>query len=73
MASSPELQIALLEGKADPTVVDSDGNTLLHTAKTSELMTRLLTAGLDPNATNKVKQTFLFFRSSAISTRAHVR
>ena len=47
----------LLEGKADPTVADKDGNTGLHCAKTSELMTALLAAGADPNATNKVKQT----------------
>ena len=61
----------LLEGKADPDVADKDGNTPLHSAKSSELMTALLTAGLDPNATNKV-QTSLFFRSRAISTRSHV-
>ena len=53
-ATSPELQIALLEAGADPNVVDKEGNAPLHSAK-SELMRALLTAGAEPNVTNQVK------------------
>ena len=56
-AGSVELRTALVEAGADPSsLVDSDGNTLLHNAQTADEITALLRGPLtDVNATNKVK------------------
>ena len=49
----------LLKGgaNADPNETDKEGNTLLHTTDSPELMAALLTRGGDPNVTNKVSCT----------------
>ena len=47
----------LLEGKADPTVADKDGNTILHCAKTSELMTALLSLFRNVRSAHKAATT----------------
>ena len=41
-------------GGANPNVADDEGNTPLHLCNSPELMTALLEAEADPNATNKV-------------------
>ena len=48
----------LLKGgaNADPNETDKEGNTLLHTTDSPELMAALLTRGGDPNVTNQVDQ-----------------
>ena len=48
----------LLNGgaNADPNETDKEGNTLLHTTDSPELMAALLTRGGDPNVTNQVDQ-----------------
>ena len=46
--------IALIAGGASPNVADNEGNTPLHLCNSPELMTALLEAEADPNATNKV-------------------
>ena len=46
--------IALTAGGASPNVADNEGNTPLHLCNSPELMTALLEAEADPNATNKV-------------------
>ena len=48
--------MALLEGGANPAAADKEGNTLLHTTDSPELMAALLTRGGDPNVTNQVDQ-----------------
>jgi ankyrin repeat protein len=53
----------LLSLQADPAIIDSDGNTLLHKAASSssslEMMTQILSKGLDVNHVNKNKMTAL--------------
>ena len=46
----------LLKGgaNADPNETDKEGNTLLHTTDSPELMAALLTRGGDPSVTNQV-------------------
>ena len=51
---SHELRMALLQGGANPSVADKEGNTFMHTTDSPELMAALLTHGGDPNVTNKV-------------------
>ena len=48
----------LLKGgaNADPNETDEEGNTLLHTTDSPELMAALLAHGGDPNVTNQVDQ-----------------
>ena len=46
--------MALIAGGASPNVADNEGNTPLHLCNSPELMTALLEAEADPNATNKV-------------------
>ena len=55
-AESRELRTALVAGGADPsTLVDDDGNTLLHKAQTAKEITDLLKGPLvDVNVTNQV-------------------
>ena len=45
----------LLKGGADPNVAEpEDGNTLLHTTESPEVMAALFEAKADPNLKNKV-------------------
>ena len=46
-------------GRADPNVVDKDGNTPLHKAESAELMTALLKAGANPDVPDKVNKPYL--------------
>ena len=55
MAKSTELFMALLEHGANLNVTDEQGNTLMHTADSPELIDALLSRDLDPNAVNKVR------------------
>ena len=52
------MKAGLLKGgaNADPNETDKEGNTLLHTTDSPELMAALLTRGGDPNVTNQVDQ-----------------
>ena len=57
-ATSPELQIVLLEAGADPNVADKDKNAFLHTTDSSELMRALLTAGANFKQKNQASGPF---------------
>ena len=55
MATATEMLMALLERGANPKVTDEQGNTLMHTTDSPELIDALLSRDLDPNAANKVR------------------
>ena len=56
---SPELQIMLLESKADPNVADKNGDTPLHLTDSAELMAALLEHGASLEMANKVSMSVL--------------
>ena len=51
-----KLLMVVLKRGANPDMADKEGNTLMHTAESPELMAALLTRGGDPNLTNQVDQ-----------------
>ena len=64
----------LLKGgaNADPNETDKEGDTLLHTTDSPELMAALLTRGGDPNVMNKVRGLLLArYHSYMLFARAH--